>query len=105
MNPSNRELFWQMVQVERERQNKKFPNELQQNAVSFHQWNTILCEEQGEFAREVNDHDEYKALVELAETAAVCFKIVEVYYRDKQHLLTQAFIEMCDRTTRQQSKE
>lgn len=103
MNPSNREIFLNLILMERERQNKKFPNEERQKAVTLHQWNTILTEELGEFAKEINDKRDVEAAIELAETAAVCLRIAEVYFGPD--VLTQAFIRMAERTARQQPKE
>ena len=100
---SNRDIFLNLILMERERQNKKFPNEERQKQVSLHQWNTILTEELGEFAKEVNDHRDVEAVIELAETAAVCLKIAEIYFGPEA--LTQAFIRMAERTTNQKAKE
>lgn len=103
MNPGNRELFLNLILMERERQNKKFPNEDRQKAVSLHQWNTILTEELGEFAKEINDKRDVEAVIELAETAAVALRIAEVYFGTD--VLTQAFVRMAERTAKQQPKE
>jgi len=99
MNPSNRDIFMNLIMIERERQDKKFPNKDKQKAVTLHQWNTILTEELGEFAKEVNDHRDVEACIELAETAAVCLRIAEVHFG--MDVLTQAFVRMAERTSAQ----
>jgi hypothetical protein len=100
---TNKELFFQLIQIERERQDKKWPNQERQKNVSLPQWGNILGEEFGEFLKEVNDGDNFKAIIELAETAAVCLRIAEVYFDNET--LTKAFIAMSERTTKQLPKE
>lgn len=81
-NQINKELFLQLIELERERQEKKFPNETKQKAISLDKWNTILTEELGEFAKEVNEKNDFKAIIELAEVAAVCLRISEIYFKE-----------------------
>ncbi len=99
-NVPNREIFMQLMLIERERQNKKFPDQTQQKLVTPYHWVSILTEEIGEFAKEINDHDNLKACIELAECAAVCLRIAEVYMKNDD--LIQAFLRMVERTAAQQ---
>lgn len=91
-------VFQQLVQLERERQNKKFPSEDQQNNVSLDRWGNILAEEFGEFCKEIVDGNELKAIIELAETAAVCQRIAEVRLG---HVIDEAYLIMLKRTREQ----
>lgn len=100
---TNKELFNKLIDLERERQNKKFPNQQKQKDVSLYQWATILGEEYGEFLKEVNDHENLKAIIELAETAAVCLRISEVFFSNE--VLKEAFDIMNKRTQNQKAKE
>ena len=99
MKLSNRELFNTLILIERVRQNKKFPNEERQNSVSLEKWGIILGEEFGEFLKEINDHDDLKAIIELTETASVCLRIAEIYFSND--LLEEARKIMFDRTIKQ----
>lgn len=103
LQKSNKELFQEMVQLERERQNKKFPNVQRQKDVSLEKWANILAEEFGEFVHEVNDHRDLEAVIELAETAAVCQRIAEVFFNDS--VVQQAHEYMKNRTAKQEPKE
>ena len=100
---NNKEIFLNLVSLERERQNKKFPNQQKQEEVSLYQWGTILGEEFGEFLKEVNDHDNLKAAIELAEVAAVCLRISEVFF--SKETLEEAHQIMRERTLNQKAKE
>lgn len=100
---NNKEMFIKLIEVERERQQKAWPNQDLQRNVSLHQWNTILTEELGEFAKEVNDKRDLEALIELAETAAVCLKIAETYFHPI--LLQKALGIMSERALNQKVKQ
>lgn len=98
---SKADFFQELVQFERLRQNRKWPNEDRQRAVSLEKWLVILTEEIGEFAKEVNEHNDYKALVELAECAAVCQRIFEVYLSRNVETAQTAWSHMRERAARQ----
>lgn len=96
--------FQELVQLERLRQNKKWSNQEKQHAVSPEKWVVILAEEFGEFAKEICEHDDEKAVKELVEVAAVCQRIFEVYLSDRVDVF-DITTEMLHRAMNQKSVE
>lgn len=99
----NKDLFSEMISAERLRQSRAWPNESKQRQVSLEQWANILTEELGEFVKEVNDHNRLKAVIELAETAAVALRIAEVFFSKQE--LEIALGLMSHRAEHQKAKE
>lgn len=85
------QFFRELVLFERKRQDKKWGSPTDRMLdISLDKWNTILTEEFGEFAKEVNEHNDFKAIIELAETAAVCQCIFECYLSRQDEATVQA---------------
>ena len=99
------DMFYDLVSLERKRQEKAWPNTDRQYEITPEKWSCIIGEEFGEFLREVNDKEDFKALIELAETVACCYKMVHFYPNFTDEMLERAFLFMKDRTTHQKSKE
>lgn len=81
------ELF-ACMQLERSRQNMKFPSQERQREVSIDKWMVILGEEVGELMKAVLEHDNTQILSEAVEVCAVVQRILEVVPELRYHLLS-----------------
>lgn len=106
-NKTKPEIFCELIQLERKRQNNAWPNQERQKTLTPERWLAILIEEVGEHAKEIVEHNDVKALIELVEVCAVAQKMFEYYYTER---LSEAEVEevhlfMKERAINQKSKE
>lgn len=99
------DLFFELVRQERIRQNKAWPNVEKRKDLSLDRWNTILLEELGEFCQEVLDGNNFKALTELVEVAAVISSMVELSALSDEENMRAVHDFLSERARNQKSKE
>lgn len=79
--------LYNFIQYERQRQNRKFPSQERQNAVSLDKWMVILGEEVGELFKASLEQDYDLACKEAVEVCAVVQRILEIVPEFKKRML------------------